>query len=131
VLRLWHGFNLNRRLIIALGLRCHGGMLAIIIGLVIIGGFIRKLKANAHPVAGVKIAPAEGGVKERPEIIICTDSVQERVEILGDGKDFIERGNRIDAIEQGKPSPRIEAGIGGAAFFPGPDRRFTLDRNSH
>jgi hypothetical protein len=70
--------------------------------LFIIGGFVRKLKANTHPVAGVKIAPTECCVKEWPEIIIWTDSVQKPVEILDDSQNFIERGNGLTRRSGGR-----------------------------
>jgi hypothetical protein len=86
MLRFRHRHNLNRRLLIILGLLPRVARVAIKIG-----GFVRKLKASADPVAGGEIAFAECCIKERPEIIRRIDQFQKPVKILGNGEDFIER----------------------------------------
>ena len=96
-----------------------------------IGGFVRKLKADAHSVAGVKITFIKTCIEQRPEISSFIDEIAKPVKMLRDGEYLIERGRGIDAVEQGQSGARVETGVSGFALFTRPNGGFALDRSRH
>jgi hypothetical protein len=96
-----------------------------------IGGFVRKLKADAHPVSGIKIALVQRGIKQRPDVSISVHQLQKPVKMLRDGEDFVERSRGIDAIKQSERNPAVEAGVSGLALFPDPCGLFALNGDRH
>ena len=117
---------LNRRHFLVISLQ-----LFVLIRAFKIGGFVRKLKADAHSVAGVEITFIKTSIEQRPEISSCIDKIAKPIKMLGDREYLIERGRGIDTVEQGQSSARVETGIGGFALFARPNGGFALYRSRH
>ena len=121
-----HRFILNRRHIVVIRLQ-----LFVLVRAFKIGGFVRKLKADAHPVAGVEITFIKTCIEQRPEISSFIDEIAKPVKMLRDREYLIERGRGIDTVEQGQSGARVETGVGGFALLARPDGRFAFDRSRH